>query len=128
MVLFTVDVRKRVMKTLIILAFLYFIAISYAAEPYSPTWESLDSRPLPQWYDEAKIGIFLHWGVFSVPALVGSNFWDVWHSSGPDSVYYQFMKKNYRDDWTYADFANQFTAELFDANKWVELFEVAGAK
>ena len=35
---------------------------------YLPTWESLDSRPLPVWYDEAKIGIFIHWGVFSVPS------------------------------------------------------------
>ena len=36
---------------------------------YEPTWESLDSRPLPEWYDNAKIGIFIHWGVFSVPAV-----------------------------------------------------------
>lgn len=34
---------------------------------YEPTWDSLDSRPLPLWYDEAKVGIFLHWGVYSVP-------------------------------------------------------------
>lgn len=31
---------------------------------YQPTWESLDSRPLPKWYDEAKVGIFIHWGVY----------------------------------------------------------------
>lgn len=34
---------------------------------YEPTWDSLDTRPLPKWYDEAKVGIFLHWGVYSVP-------------------------------------------------------------
>ena len=37
---------------------------------YEPTWESLDSRPNPEWYDDSKFGIFIHWGVFSVPALV----------------------------------------------------------
>jgi Alpha-L-fucosidase len=34
-----------------------------------PNWESLDARPLPKWYDESKFGIFIHWGVFSVPAF-----------------------------------------------------------
>lgn len=34
---------------------------------YEPTWDSLDSRPMRPWYDEAKVGIFLHWGVYSVP-------------------------------------------------------------
>ena len=36
--------------------------------PYQPTWESLDKRPLPAWFNEAKFGIFIHWGVYSVPA------------------------------------------------------------
>lgn len=40
--------------------YLFFLASCIA---YEPTWESLDNRPLPQWYDEAKVGIFLHWGV-----------------------------------------------------------------
>ncbi|XP_067936576.1 alpha-L-fucosidase-like isoform X2 [Watersipora subatra] len=95
---------------------------------YTPTWDSLDSRPLPTWYDESKIGIFVHWGVFSVPALHGSNFWKFWHDSKPGDFYYEFMKKNYREDWTYADFASQFTAELFDPKQWADLFEDAGAK
>jgi hypothetical protein len=45
---------------------------------YTPTWDSLDSRPLPQWYDEAKIGIFIHWGVFSVPSFGSEWFWKQW--------------------------------------------------
>jgi hypothetical protein len=42
---------------------------------YDPTWESLDSRPLPQWYDNSKLGIFIHWGVFSVPSFGSEWFW-----------------------------------------------------
>lgn len=45
---------------------------------YKPTWDSLDSRPLPQWYDEAKFGIFIHWGVFSVPSFGSEWFWNQW--------------------------------------------------
>lgn len=40
---------------------------------YTPDWNSLDTRPLPEWYDQAKIGIFIHWGVFSVPSLNNGN-------------------------------------------------------
>lgn len=42
---------------------------------YEPTWGSLDSRPLPAWFDEAKFGIFIHWGVFSVPSFGSEWFW-----------------------------------------------------
>ena len=36
---------------------------------YTPDWDSLDKRPLPNWYDDSKVGIFIHWGVFSVPSF-----------------------------------------------------------
>ena len=45
---------------------------------YQPTWDSLDTRPSPGWYDEAKLGIFVHWGPYSVPALVSEWFWFYW--------------------------------------------------
>ena len=48
------------------------------AQRYTPDWISLDSRPLPSWYDEAKFGIFVHWGVFSVPAYGSEWFWWYW--------------------------------------------------
>ena len=41
---------------------------TYAQELYKPTWESLDSHKMPAWYDDAKIGLSMHWGVYSVPA------------------------------------------------------------
>lgn len=93
---------------------------------YEPNWTSLDKRPLPSWYDEAKFGIFIHWGVFSVPSFGSEWFWEYWHTKRPS--YVDFMKKNYRPDWTYADFANQFTAEFYDPNQWAEIFQASGAK
>ncbi len=40
---------------------------------YQPTWDSIDSRPMPAWYEDAKFGIFIHWGVYSVPAFAPVN-------------------------------------------------------
>lgn len=93
---------------------------------YEPTWKSLDARPLPHWYDAAKIGIFIHWGVYSVPAIDTEWFWMNWKrgSKGHD----EFMKKNYKPGFTYHDFAPSFTADLFNANEWARLFERSGAK
>jgi len=114
-------------------ALLYFVAASpargkYGDVKYDPTWESLDARPLPSWYDEAKIGIFLHWGVFSVPSFGSEWFWYNWQSSAPNSSYREFMRANYKPGFTYADFGPMFTAELFDPNHWADLFQKAGAK
>jgi len=96
-------------------------------EPYQPTWESLDKRPLPSWYDEAKFGIFIHWGVFSVPSYVSEWFWWYWKGiKRPDVV--DFMNKNYPPQFTYADFAKEFTAEFFDADQWADLFKDSGAQ
>jgi len=47
---------------------------SFTKQQYTPDWASIDSRPLPSWYDESKIGIFIHWGVFSVPSIE-SEWW-----------------------------------------------------
>ncbi|XP_067940839.1 alpha-L-fucosidase-like [Watersipora subatra] len=95
---------------------------------YQPTWESLDARPLPAWYDEAKIGIFIHWGVFSVPSFGSEWFWESWQVSEANSSYRQFMKKNYKPGFQYADFASEFTAELYDPDHWADLFNKSGAK
>ncbi|ESO85855.1 hypothetical protein LOTGIDRAFT_58502, partial [Lottia gigantea] len=97
---------------------------------YQPTWESIDSRPLPAWYDHGKLGIFIHWGVFSVPSAgfhsQAAWFWTYWRQEKLPA-YVNFMKNNYRPDFTYADFAKDFTAEFFDPNAWAELFQSSGA-
>ena len=50
-----------------------------AASPYEPNWESLDTRPIPAWFDEAKFGIFIHWGVYSVPAWGPKGSYAEWY-------------------------------------------------
>jgi alpha-L-fucosidase len=98
---------------------------------YAPDWESLDRRPNPQWWDDAKFGIFIHWGVYSVPAFskVGEYsewYWHALRSGKPD--YVAFHNRVYGDDFTYADFVPLFRAEFFDSNQWASLFKRSGAK
>ncbi|CAG2101362.1 unnamed protein product, partial [Medioppia subpectinata] len=109
----------------------YVLSAPNATKPtarYEPNWASLDKRPLPAWYDEAKVGIFVHWGVFSVPSYMDEWFWWHWQSKEVVQSVVDFMKANYRPGWTYQDFANQFTAEFYDPNHWADVFKSSGAK
>jgi alpha-L-fucosidase len=92
---------------------------------YTSDWDSLDSRPLPSWYDEAKFGIFLHWGVYSVPSFQNEWFWEGLEAQ--QQSYVNFMQKNYAN-FKYQDFAPQFKAELFNPKEWADIFQAAGAK
>uniref|UniRef100_UPI00398E624F tissue alpha-L-fucosidase-like isoform X2 n=1 Tax=Pristiophorus japonicus TaxID=55135 RepID=UPI00398E624F len=94
---------------------------------YQPDWESLDSRPLPPWYDEGKFGIFIHWGVFSVPSFGSEWFWWNWEGLHRPE-YAAFMKGNYPPGFTYSQFAPAFTAEFFDPDQWAELIQDSGAR
>ncbi|XP_051949122.1 tissue alpha-L-fucosidase-like [Xyrauchen texanus] len=101
--------------------------VSLIGARYTPDWASLDSRPLPEWYDDAKFGIFIHWGVFSVPAFGSEWFWWNWQGAHKAN-YILYMAKNYPPGFTYADFAPGFRAEFFDPSEWAEIFEASGAK
>ena len=118
----------RLLHTLAFLALGLWLCGSASGVRYQPNWESLDKRPLPRWYDEAKFGIFLHWGVFSVPSYVGAWFWYWWKGPRPMLSIVEFMKENYPPDFTYADFAPQFTTEFFEPHKWAEIFNASGAR
>ena len=96
------------------------------AGPYEATWKSLEQNyRIPQWFKDAKFGIFIHWGVYSVPAA-GSEWY-------PKHMY-NGLAKTHRDKWGsqskfgYKDFIPLFKAEKFDANAWAELFRKAGAR
>ncbi|XP_046572693.1 alpha-L-fucosidase-like [Haliotis rubra] len=122
---------KRLLEGSLLLTFVCLCVATPTAKDklsrYEPNWASIDSRPLPAWYDEAKLGIFVHWGIFSVPSFGSEWFWWLWQGQKvPDVV--AFMKDNYRPDWTYADFARDFTAEFFDPVQWANIFNASGAQ
>lgn len=97
-----------------------------SAKRYTASWKSLDSRPLPRWYDDAKFGIFVHWGVYSVPGISSEWFWKHWKDNFTDAS--EFMNRNYPPGFKYADFGTQFKAEFFNASDWAQLVAASGAK
>lgn len=114
-------------KKVLTFTFFIFVIVSFtfaARAEYAPNWASLDSRPLPAWYDEAKFGIFIHWGVYAVP----SNGEWYWHSitNNPDAL--AFHKKIFGENFKYADFAPMFKAEMFNPDEWADLFVKSGAR
>ncbi|XP_066536329.1 plasma alpha-L-fucosidase [Hoplias malabaricus] len=103
------------------------VCLGVCSGQYEPNWDSIDSRPLPEWFDQSKIGIFIHWGIFSVPSYGSEWFWWYWQGQKiPD--YVNFMAKNYPPGFQYQDFAPHFTAEFFDAKHWTDIFAASGAK
>ncbi len=97
----------------------------------APTWEQLRARPYPQWFQDAKLGIFIHWGVYSVPAYSGKEQYGEWFLRGlqvGDTLRTRFMREQYGADFDYRDFAPLFRAELFDPDEWADLFMRAGAR
>ncbi|MFN7993221.1 MAG: alpha-L-fucosidase [Bryobacteraceae bacterium] len=120
-------------------------AAAAARAAYRPTWESIDSRPMPPWYRDAKFGIFIHWGVYSVPAFAPVHVKDeteysewYWHSltegkkapgpTGHGASTWKFHQRVYGPDFPYFDFAPMFRAELFDPDHWADVFVRSGAK
>ena len=100
------------------------------AQTWQPIWESLDKRPIPQWYKDAKFGIFIHWGVYSVPGYSKVGDYAEWYQHGlnsHDTLRIAYHKKKF-GDLTYYQLADQFKAELYDPDEWAHLFEQSGAK
>ncbi|MEO8148494.1 MAG: alpha-L-fucosidase [Bacteroidia bacterium] len=100
------------------------------AQTYQPTWESLDTRPVPQWYKDVKFGIFIHWGVYAVPGWCTKGNYSEWYQYGlnnGDTARIAFHKKKF-GDLTYYQLADQFKAELFNPDEWAQVIEKSGAK
>lgn len=113
---------------------------------YLSKLESLRQHKVPQWYEDCKLGIFIHWGLYSVPAfapLTGQlgdfELDENWFSNNPYAEWYynsvkvghgpsyEYHTKKYGRDFPYENFADMWKAENFDASEWAEIFHKAGA-
>jgi alpha-L-fucosidase len=101
------------------------------SKSYKPNWKSIGSHPTPEWFKDAKFGIYTHWGPYSVPAY-GPN--GTWYShrcySDAKSAQRKYHEQHFGplEKFGYKDFIPMFTAEKFDADEWATLFKRAGAK
>jgi alpha-L-fucosidase len=97
---------------------------------YQPTWNSLKTHHTPQWFLDAKFGIYTHWGVYSVPARGPNATWYPFNMYREGEPQYEYHVKTYGHptEFGYKDFIPMFTAEKFDPDEWAELFRQAGAQ
>lgn len=117
------------MKRVLPIIFLVITSLSFAQ--VQPNWKSINDRPYPEWFSDAKLGIFIHWGLYSVPAHSGPEQYAEWFYRGlmvEDSTRISFMKENYGENFKYEDFDRLFKAELFNADQWATIFKNSGAK
>jgi alpha-L-fucosidase len=132
------------MKRPLLFLLLLMCAVPLAAQNYKADWDSLDKRPMPAWFQDAKFGIFIHWGVYSVPGyapvIPGKLAYAEWYwhqmSEGRDNQKanpveagtWAYHQKVYGADYKYENFAPQFRAQLFDPEEWAVTFADSGAK
>jgi alpha-L-fucosidase len=100
-----------------------------ATAKYAQDWHSLSAHEAaPQWYQDAKLGIYLHWGVYSVPAFA-SEWYPRWmHVEGRKENKHHIETYGELNAFGYHDFVPMFKGEHFDPQAWAELFKKAGAK
>jgi len=96
--------------------------------PFRPDWESLKKYEAPEWYKDAKFGIFIHWGVYSVPAFGSEWYPRDMYREGSEEYKHHLATYGPPDKFGYKDFIPLFKAEHFDPAVWAKLFNEAGAK
>ena len=120
--------------------FLFFLLFTLVgktnAQNYQPNWESLNTRKIPSWFHQDKFGIFIHWGVYSVPAYApvmpnsGYSYseWYRYRLHEKQKDFMVFHNKNYGSSFAYEQFEPMFKAEMFDPNQWADVFKKSGAR
>jgi alpha-L-fucosidase len=96
--------------------------------PFRPDWESLEKYDVPDWYKDAKFGIFIHWGVYSVPAFGNEWYPRNMYREGSEEYQHHIATYGTQDKFGYKDFVPMFKAERYDPAAWAKLFKEAGAK
>jgi len=124
----TTACQSKLIWAVTILGLLAAATAAQAAKKFEENWESLSRHKVPQWFKDAKFGIYTHWGVYSVPAF--GNEWYPRNMYRKDSREHKHHVATYGplSKFGYKDFIPMFKAEKFDADEWAELFVQAGAK
>lgn len=106
------------------------------SQPYEANWNSLNKRKIPTWFHQEKFGIFIHWGVYAVPAwapvIPNSGYsyaeWYWFRLPEKKKEFVDFHSRNYGPSFEYPQFEKSFKAELFDPAQWADVFKRSGAR
>jgi alpha-L-fucosidase len=99
-----------------------------ARGPFAPHWDSLAKFKTPAWYEDAKFGVFIHWGVYSVPAFGNEWYPRNMYKQGEKEFAHHVATFGPQSKFGYKDFIPMFKAEKFDARRWAALFKAAGIR
>ncbi len=99
-----------------------------AQGPFQQDWASLKKYEVPTWFRDAKFGIFIHWGVYSVPAFGNEWYPRNMYQQGSSEYKHQIATYGPETQFGYKDFIPKFTAAHFDPQAWAKLFKAAGAR
>ncbi len=123
------------MKSIYITVMVLGLSMSVEAigqTPFQADWDSLKKYTVPDWFRDAKFGIFIHWGIYSVPAYGGSSYGEWYpynmYRKGTKEFDHHIATYGTQDKFGYKDLIPMFKAEHFDADAWAKLFKEAGAK
>lgn len=129
------------MKKILIIFFIILLTQSTFSQKYEANWESINRRPTPEWFEDIKFGIFIHWGVYAVPAWAPANenigvyakysewyWWRINEDSKAGKMFRDYHNKMYGPDFKYQDFAGDFKAEHWNPEQWADIFKRSGAK
>ena len=108
--------------------YLQKIEETIAKGPFRDNWESLSKFKVPEWYRRDKFGIFIHWGVYSVPAFSSEWYSRNMYIQGEKEFEHHVKTYGPHKDFGYKDFIPMFEAKKFDPDAWAELFKEAGAR
>ncbi len=112
-----------------LISIILILIISLGASAQRP--QAITEREYPEWFSDAKLGIFIHFGLYSVPSWSGKEQYAEWFYKGlisGDTPRIEFQKEVFGEDFKYEDYKDVFKAELFDAKEWAELFRKSGAR
>ena len=124
---------RRILCVLCLFGFLVPTGFATGGQRYEANWESIDGRKTPQWFTDAKFGVFICWGLYSVPAWTPKGNYSEWYQywlreKSFEGKVHDFHVKTYGKNFKFKDFAPMFKAELWNPDEWAALFEKAGAK
>lgn len=121
--------QKAKLVAIISLVCICIVGSNSYAEKYQGTEESLTKHgDAPEWLRDAKLGIYFHWGVYSVPAFSSEWYPRIMYNVGSDCNKHHIATYGEPTEFGYHDFVPMFRAENFDAEQWAKLFKQAGAK
>ncbi len=117
----------RAAGAILVLSTLPLLQSEQSEDLFDPTWESLERYETPEWFRDAKFGIYVHWGIYSVPER--GEWYGRWmYMEGRNHYRYHVENFGHPSEFGYKDFIPMWKAERFDPDEWLALFKEAGAK